>query len=235
MSLVVATDSEVLVDARVVSLNLGRCAHFEVSDGGSLESAIRKTPQSGPVAVRAEGLVGDEVSPEPAHGGPNRALHVFASESYRVLEARAGRSLPVPSFGENLTLSGYDEGVARVGDVLRIGGALVQVSMPTERCARPGRLVGVPQLLKWILETLRTGFYLRVLEPGQIAPGDACERVEAGPAAWTIEALNALMFRGIEDRVQIRALQGLEVLAPEWKRRLLVHFERRTGNPFPGS
>jgi MOSC domain-containing protein YiiM len=222
-----------MVEARVVSLNLGQCAHFEVSDGGVLESAIRKQPQTGPVWLGAEGLAGDEVSPDPAHGGPNRALHVFATESYRVFEERAGHSLPVPTFGENLTISGYDETIARVGDVLQIGGARVQVSMPTERCDKPGRLVGVPRLLKWILETLRTGFYLRVVEPGEIARDDVCVRVEEGPAAWTIRALNELMFRRIEAEAELRALRQLEVLAPEWRRRLGVHFERRTGRSLP--
>jgi MOSC domain-containing protein YiiM len=106
---------------------------------------------------------------------------VFATESYRIFERRAGRSLPVPSFGENLTVSGYDERVACVGDILRVGGALVQVSMPTEHCNKPGRLVGAPQLLKWILETLRTGFYLRVLEPGAIAPGTPASESRPAP------------------------------------------------------
>ena len=221
------------MNAKVVSLNLGRCARFEVADGGALESAIRKQPQRQAVRLSALGLVADEVSPEPAHGGPNRAMHLFAIESYRIFEERAGRALPIPTFGENLTLEVYDESTACVGDVLRIGSALVQVSMPTERCNKPGRLVGVPQLLKWIFETLRTGFYVRVLEPGEIGPDDPCVRVEAGPAEWTIEALNRAMFRRIEDEATVRRLRELPALGDEWKARLLVHFERKTGAAFP--
>lgn len=217
---------------KVISVNVGRCATFDVSDGGTIESAIRKLPQAGPVLATADGFSGDEVSPDPAHGGPNRALHVCAVESYRIFEEKAGRALPVPTFGENLTLSGYDETRARVGDTLRIGEALVQVTMPTERCAKPGRLVGVPLLLKWIIETLRSGFYLRVLERGPIAPGDACTVTERGPEAWTIEALNRVMYREVADPLRLQATQELSELAPEFKQRLLVHYQRRTGREF---
>ena len=40
---------------------------------------------------------------------------------------------------ENLTLSGYGEEEARAGDVLRVGGAVLRVTQPTERCGTIGR------------------------------------------------------------------------------------------------
>ena len=213
--------------AEVVSVNAGPSNSFDLPDGErGKRSAIRKAPQQQPLLVTAGGFVGDEVV-DAAHGGANRAVHLFALDSYRVFEAKAGHSLPIPTFGENLTVEGYDETMARVGDTLKVGEALLQVTMPTERCALPGRWVGVPTLLKWMIETLRGGLYLRVLESGRVAAGDACGLTDRGPEGWTIEALNRLMYREISDSAKLGAAQELPELAPEFKQRLLLHHQKR--------
>jgi len=213
--------------ARILSIHRGGIETFEAQDGTTVESAIRKQTSARPVRLGEHGIDGDACAEADAHGGPNRALHAFAIESYRHFEALAGRPFPVPTFGENLTLEGYDELEARVGDRLRAGQVLLEVTMPTERCPKPGRSAGEPRLLKWILESLRSGFYLRVVEPGVIAAGDAIELAARGPAEWTIERLSRAMYREIEDEALLARLDVLPELAPEWKARLAVHHERR--------
>lgn len=214
---------------RIVSVQAGRVERFTPSDGRPLESAIRKRTVAGPVAIDRDGIAADAVFETDVHGGPERALHVFDRASYRHFEALAGRPLPVPNFGENLTIAGYDEFEARVGDRLRAGTALLEVSQPTERCAKPGRHAGEPRLLRWILESNRCGFYLRVLEPGTLAAGDALEPVARGPAEWTIARLSELMLRGLGNLEHVRAAQALPALADEWKQRLEVLRERSLG------
>lgn len=213
--------------ARIRSIHRGRVETFEADDGTTVESAIRKQTCAGPVLVGALGIDGDECAEADAHGGPNRALHAFALESYRHFAGLAGRELPVPTFGENLTLEGYDELDARVGDRLRAGDSLLEVTMPTERCPKPGRSAGEPRLLKWILESLRSGFYLRVVEPGAITAGDPIELAARGPAEWTVERLSRAMYREIEDEALLARIDALPELAPEWKARLGIHHERR--------
>ncbi|NNL65532.1 MAG: MOSC domain-containing protein [Myxococcales bacterium] len=212
---------------RIVSVQAGPVETFTPSDGQPLESAIRKRDRVGPVAVDRDGIACDAVFETHVHGGPERALHVFDRASYRHFEALAGRPLPVPTFGENLTVEGYDEFEARVGDRLRAGTALLEVSQPTERCAKPGRHAGEPRLLKWILASDRCGFYLRVLEPGSLAAGDALGLLERGPEQATIARLAALMTRGLEDAEGVRAAHAIPALADEWKQRLEVLRERR--------
>lgn len=206
-------------EARVEAVHVAGVETFVLPDGAEHTSAIRKQRQLRPVAVGRLGFEGD-AQHNPAHGGPNRAVHAFAREHYAVFEARAGRPIPTPLVGENLTVAGYPDAVAHVGDVVRVGGALLQVTMPTERCGYPGRNAGLPQLLKWMVETLRTGFYLRVVEPGEIGPGDAWVLEERPNPVWTIEALSRAMLREAKDAARVAELETVAELAPEWKARL---------------
>ncbi|MCX5737262.1 MAG: MOSC domain-containing protein [Proteobacteria bacterium] len=138
----------------------GAVERFECAGGVALTSAIRKHGMTGSVEVGVRGLAGDACH-DPAHGGPNRALHVFAAEHYDAFESSGSGRLVPPGVGENLLVRGHPDADAHVGDVLRAGTALVQVTMPTERCRNPGLVAGVPTLLRWMIETLRTGYYLR--------------------------------------------------------------------------
>lgn len=212
---------------RVEAVFAGAVETFQLPDGERLTSAIRKVRQSRKVPVGELGLMGDECH-DPAHGGPNRALHAFPVEHYAVFSELAGRAIEAPSFGENLSLRGLPDGDACVGDVLRVGGAVLQITMPTERCKNPGRLAGVPMLLKWVVDTSRSGYYLRVRETGEIGPDDACELLSRPHPEWSIATLTASMYRRIQDRRHIETLQAIPELAPEWKRRLWT-LHRRAG------
>jgi len=214
--------------SHVEAVFVGAVETFELEDGDSLTSAIRKRPRTDATELGVAGFPGDECQ-DPSHGGPNRAVHVFAAEHYERFAEIAGHTLPQPLVGENLCVRGYADDVARVGDRLQIGGALVEVTMPTERCRNPGRLHRVPQLLRWMIEELRTGFYLKVLEPGAVQPGDACVLQARGPERWTIRSLSHAMYRRVADAELVAELQQVEPLAPEWKERLAVLHARRTG------
>lgn len=214
------------IQARVEAVHVASIETFELPDGESHTSALRKRARNGPVRLEALGFEGDEQH-DPAHGGPDRAVHVFSTEHYEVFETRAGRAIAMPVVGENLTISGYCDAVAHVGDVVRVGTACLQVTMPTERCGYPGRNAGLPKLLKWMIETLRTGYYLRVLEPGEIGPEDAWVLESRGNAAWSIEALSRAMYQQVGDAKLVAAIEAVPEIAEAWKMRLRVLHERR--------
>lgn len=208
-------------------VNVGRAERFEVG-GQLLTSAIRKRPRQGRIEVGALGLSGDEVGDHEHHGGPNRALHCFAAEHYDALSVGRGEPPPRPWVGENLTVRGYPDERAHVGDLVRVGTALLAVSMPTERCGNPGRVAGIPELLKEMIASLRTGFYFRVVEPGHIGAGDALTLIERVDARWSIERLSAVMYREIDDAERVAEVEAIPELAPEWKARArILHARKR--------
>lgn len=214
-----------LLRATVELVSLAATEHFEVA-GQSLTSAVRKRPRQGPVEVRVEGLAFDEVGDHVHHGGLNRALHCFSGEHYDVLSEGLDPPPPPPWVGENLTLRGYTDERAHVGDRVRIGTTLLAVTMPTERCNTPGLTAGIPTLLKSMIASLRTGFYCRVVEAGHIAAGDALTLVERVDPRWSIAALSAVMYREVGDANRIAEVEAIPELAPEWKARVRVLHER---------
>jgi len=54
----------------------------------------------------------------------------------------------------------------------------VQVSQPRQPCFKLAAHHGVKELALWVQETGKTGFYLRVLEEGEVGAGDGIALVE---------------------------------------------------------
>src|SRR3954453_3800292 len=111
----------------LLALNVGSIAILG-NGGRRIESAFEKTPVVGVLDLGRQGLPGDEHAWK-HHGGPDMAVLVYAREHYSFWEDDCGLELP-PSgaFGENFTTRGLVETEVCIGDVFRVGGAVVQVS-----------------------------------------------------------------------------------------------------------
>lgn len=209
---------------RIISLNLGNPEPIRDKQGKVFSSAIQKKPCQEAIFLSKTGLKGDS-SFEDCHGGENMALHMFCYENYTFFEEKAGFSLPIPAFGENITISAYSEKEARVGDILKIGSARIQVAQPTERCATIGRSLGLPKMLKWIHEKLMTGFYLRVLEEGEIQQSNSIQLEERGEESLSIARLNDLIFAE-KNRCELDRVCSSKILNEEWKKRAYLLYDR---------
>ena len=178
---------------------------------GPITTAIAKRPVAGRVRVEALGLPGD-VQVHPTHGGPDRALCLYPHEHYARWDARVS-----PALGENLTSLGVLETTTRIGDVWRIGAALVQVSQPRSPCPKPAARLGVPDLVMRARRERITGLHLRVLEPGELGAGDAIELVEPAAHGITVADAVAARFDPAPDPGLVRAVLDVPELALEWR------------------
>lgn len=201
---------------KIISLNIGQPETLTDYHGKSFTSCVRKKPIDKEVKISFNGLVGDSVVDTSNHGGPHRAVHIFSVEHYTFFNNKNGLALPVPAFGENITIQGYTEHDANVGDILKLGEAIIQISQPTERCSTMGKALHQPKLLKWIHEKLMTGFYARVLQPGIFSKNSPIELVEKGPTELNINHLNKLLFEGKKDLDRLNRACEFEVLSPHW-------------------
>jgi MOSC domain-containing protein YiiM len=134
-----------------------------------------------PVWLGREGLAGDAQADRRVHGGPEKALHQYPVAHYARLAAAfpAAAPLLVPgSIGENLSVPGWDEGNVCVGDLFRLGDALIQVSRPRSPCWKIDRRYGVDGMMRLIADEGITGWYFRVIEEGSVEPGCTFELVE---------------------------------------------------------
>ena len=184
---------------RVHSVNVGRSGVNPARPNRA--TGIRKRPVDGPVEVRdpgprrggvGSGLAGDFIGDGKYHGGTDQAVYAFAREELDFWAQELGREIPDGSFGENLTLSGVDVDDARLGDVWRIGGVLLQVTDARIPCGTFRASMEVRGWLRRFTERGRSGAYLKVLEPGTLRAGLPVELTRrAGHGVGVVDAFRA--------------------------------------------
>ncbi len=204
-------DKTLFMTGSIVSVQVGRIAPLGPRQ---VPSGFVKRPITSPVMVERLGLAGDQQADLRVHGGPDKAVYCYPSEHYAKWSAErpSARELLVPGgFGENLTTRGLDEDMVRVGDVLRIGGVTAQVTQPRQPCFKLGLRFEDPQMLRDMLRSGRSGWYLRVLEPGLVEAGASITRTACLNPTWSVSRLNRLIgTHGTPDEIaELSELEGL--------------------------
>ena len=197
---------------RLLSVNVGRPREVDWR-GRTVRTSIWKSAVADRRWVGPLNVAGDAQADLRAHGGEHRAVYVYDTSAYRHWERELGRDDFVPGqFGENFTVEGLPDDEVCVGDRYRIGGALVEVTQPRVTCHKVGIRLGEPRMPALLYAHGRPGFYLRVLEEGEVGAGDRIERVAVGPGAMTVREVSALLYlpgktrRGLERALAIPAL-----------------------------
>jgi len=181
-------------------------------------SGFVKEAVAGPLALRRTNLDGDEQADLVYHGGPDKAVCCYPAAHYPAWRDELGLAdLGFGGFGENFTIEGLAEADVCVGDVWRIGGALVQVSQPRQPCWKIARRWRIKTLTLRVQQTGRTGWYVRVLEEGPVAPGAAIDRVERPHPDWTVARANQVMHHHKADLDAAAELAALPALSASWK------------------
>ena len=181
------------------------------------ESGIFKEPVPGPVGLAALGLDGDGVADPRFHGGPDKAVNVYPSTHYASWESELGLGMRPGAFGENFTVSGADEHAVNVGDVFAGGGVRVQVTQPRQPCWKLARRWGLKDLPVRVARSLRTGWYFRVLEGGEVAPGLVLDRVGCPNPEWSVARAFQAMDWHKDDVEAARGLLACEGLSESWR------------------
>lgn len=160
--------------------------------GKSGQTGIFKRPVAGKVEIGNLGLAGDVIVDRKNHGGVDQAVYVFGEPDYAWWQAELGRDLPAGTFGENLLISDMVSADYHIGDLLRIGDVLLQISAPRIPCATLAARMGDPKFVKRFSRATRPGFYCRVLQGGAVQAGDAVEiEAYAGEKVNVLEIFNA--------------------------------------------
>jgi MOSC domain-containing protein YiiM len=177
--------------AEVLALYAGRAAPLR-HGRTTVPSAVVKSPIDGVGVVRTDGLVGDEQADRVNHGGPDKELLVYASEHYAEPSSPAFR-LPVGSLGENVSTRGLAETDVRIGDVFALGETVLQVSQPRRPCFKMGARHGVRELPVLMQDVGHTGYYVRVLQPGEVMAGQRMRLEERAPHGVTVAEVNRVL------------------------------------------
>jgi MOSC domain-containing protein YiiM len=184
-------------------------------------SGIDKHPVEDRIWLSQQGFIGDAQGDRKHHGGAEKAVHHYAYEHYAAWRQEIGDApvLRQPgAFGENLSTRGLDETLIAVGDVFRIGGALIEVSQGRQPCWKLNLRFGVADMASRVQRSGRTGWYYRVLECGFVAPGEDLCLIDRRSPDWTIHRLWRTLYLDVLNYDELAAIAALPHLPENWRR-----------------
>lgn len=164
-------------------------------DKGEWSSAIFREPVEGLIHLGMRSLDNDSVDDTKHHGTVDQAVCCHPVEHYDYWRKHYGLAedddcLGAGSLGENLTVEGMNEAEVCVGDRYKMGTAVVEVSDPRYPCWKQERKTGLKDFLANTKKTQRTGYYLRVIEEGDLQAGDVPELLDRPFPDMTIARVN---------------------------------------------
>jgi len=206
-------------DGEILSVNVGAVRELEYN-GRIVKSGIWKFPVSGRVMVKGVNLDGDDQADRSVHGGPDKAVYVYAVEDQRWWQGEVDRALQYGEVGENLTTRGIDVTGALVGERWRIGNCLFEVSEPRVPCWKLGARMGDPRFPKRFAEAGRPGTYLRILDEGNIGAEDEIRVVSRPDHDVSIGDVFRIYTRDRHEATRLLAVPELPDAWAEWARRM---------------
>ncbi|HHX8489101.1 MOSC domain-containing protein [Vibrio antiquarius] len=175
------------------------------------------------------GFISDEQGDPRFHGGIQKALHIYPSEHYPIWQQQLGERTIFQSaggFGENISSEGVTESTICLKDKIRIGSTLLEVSQGRMPCWKLNVRFDQHDMARRLQDTLRTGWYFRVLEEGDIGAGDEIILCERPYPEWPLARIMGAVFTGCLNREELTKLSELP-LVESWGK--LVERRLETG------
>jgi MOSC domain-containing protein YiiM/ferredoxin-NADP reductase len=226
---------------RLLSVNVGLPREI-AWHGQTVRTAIWKDRVEGKRMVRRFNVEGDGQADLASHGGEHRAVFVYQIDSYKYWQDKLHRAdFTFGQFGENFTVEGLPDTEVCVGDQYRIGGALFEVTQPRVTCYRLGIRMDEPRMPSLLVSHGRPGFYLRVLQEGEVQAGDEIVRVLAGPEGMSIAEINRLFYLPGHSQEKLERALRIPALPASWKSSFQSLLQKKpngraaTGQPGPSS
>ncbi len=202
---------------QLVSVNVGRPQEVDWH-GRVVRTSIWKSPVSGTVRVTSLNLEGDEQSDPSVHGGREKAVYVYPREHYEYWRQELSvEELSWGAFGENFTTEGLLESDVRIGDRIRVGSAEFLVTQPRMPCFKLGVRFGRDDMVKRFLRSGRSGFYVAVLQEGEVASGNPLAFAGRDDHGVTVSDIAALYARDRDNEDLLRRAVALPALPESWK------------------
>jgi len=200
---------------KIISTNLGKPTKI-IWNSKEVLTGIYKKPTDEPIYLAKNDVINDEISDRKHHGGFYKACYLFSSEQYTYWKNLYPKlDWTWGMFGENLTVSDFDERTVFLGDVYKVGDAVVQVSDYREPCYKLGYKFGDQKVLKQFIEKGFAGTYLSVLEEGFVANKDQFTLVDRPDNSITAAELFHLAFAKEKNQDLLKIVANSEAIGPK--------------------
>lgn len=189
-------------------------------NGKEETTGIFKKPVDGSIYLTKNDVASDQVSDRLHHAGYYKACYVFSAEQYPYWKALyPDLDWSWGMFGENLTVSNFDEKQVIVGDIYRLGEAVVQVAQYREPCYKLGYKFGTQQVIRQFVEHGHGGTYLSILEEGKVTTGDTFELLDRPDDSLSVADLFRLVFAKDKNQDHLRRAAASKALP--YKKRVI--------------
>jgi MOSC domain-containing protein YiiM len=190
-------------------------------------SAINKQSQSTRQQITELGIVGDERGDPIFHGGVEKTIHIYPSEHYEYWREELGIK-PIlqnaGAFGENISSVGLTESDICINDVILIGTTLLQVFQGRMPCWKLNVRCEEPEMTLKLQETLKTGWYFRVLKEGDIGIGDDIVLQMRSYPNWSLSRIMKIIYDGSLNSVVLKEMLELP-LVDSWNKLITKRIE----------
>ena len=205
---------------KIISTNIAKPTKF-IWDGKEETTGIFKKPTNNPIYLTKNDVLNDEVSNRLNHGGYYKACYIFSSEQYPYWKnLYPDLDWSWGMFGENLTVSDFDEREVFLGDIYKVGEAMVQVSQYREPCYKFGYKFGTQKVLKQFISHGFGGTYLSILEEGNVTINDEFTLLERPENSLSVATLFQLVFAKEKDQDLLKIAVQSKAIPP--KKRILL-------------
>lgn len=202
---------------KLLSINVAKPKNITYK-GKQVLTGIYKNPTQSPLMLRTLNLDGDKQADLEAHGGIYKAVYVYSIENYNYWKQKLNRDdFNYGQFGENFTVEGMTDNVIYVGDRFQVGDAIVEVTQPRVPCYKLAFKMNRPDFVKLFLRSGRTGFYLKVIQEGEVNIADTFNKINNGPEQMTVQEINHLLYFDKKNIQMAHKALKIPALSPGWK------------------
>jgi len=185
---------------QIISTNIAQPTTIDWN-GQEVVTGIFKTPTNQPIFLGKQDVKGDEVTDRIHHGGEFKACYMFSAEQYpHWKNLYPHLNWQYGMLGENLTVSGFDESQVLIGNIYKVGKALIQITQPREPCFKFGVKFGTQEVLKQFIDHGYPGTYVRVLEEGFVKTGDIFTLIKSASNGLSVYDFFNLLFSKEKDQ-----------------------------------
>ncbi len=202
----------------VLKINIGLPRKMPWNKEGKVSAIAKQSVEE--AYLEKSGFAGDGIGDLKHHGGLDRAVCLYSYEHYQKWEEEFNVSLPMPAFGENVTVSGLMEKDLFIGDRYSLGEAIIEVTQGRVPCSTISKHNSLKPLLSRMFDSCLTGCFFRVIRTGKVEAGQKLQLLERVQDQFSVYDSTRLLFHQYDRHEEIEKLIRLETLADEWKKSL---------------
>ncbi|MEE9349332.1 MAG: MOSC domain-containing protein [Flavobacteriaceae bacterium] len=205
---------------KVLSVNIGERKKVKWRFK-TIETGIFKTPVEDFIFLSDTDVEHDVVVNRKHHGGKDMAVYAYSKNHYDYFQ-KLYPKLPLNngSFGENLTVTNLLETDVCIGDIFKVGEAVIQVSQPRFPCFKLGIVFGTQKIVKQFLNSTYCGFYFRIIQQGKVQKNDTITLLEKAQNSMTVAEVYSLKSTNRKNKKMIQQALNLDFLAERCKKSL---------------